>query len=81
MYIGKYYMSDGLFKLNEMTVIPKINNINESISSTYLFESSYLWHGRLRHINYDTLCRLINLDQLPKFKIKSKNVKFVLKQN
>ena len=54
-----------------MTVIPKINKINPSISSTYLLESSYLWHGRLRQINYDTLRRLINLDQIPKFKIES----------
>ena len=34
MYVGKGYMSDGLFKLNVMTVIPKINKM--STSSAYL---------------------------------------------
>ena len=47
MYVGKGYMSDGLFKLNVMTIIPKINRM--STYSAYLLESSNLWHGRLWH--------------------------------
>lgn len=42
MYIGKGYKSDGLFKLNIMIVIPKINKINTSNSIACLLESSYL---------------------------------------
>ena len=73
MYVGNGYVSDGLFKLNVMTIINKNNQ-----SSVYLLESSNLCHGRLGHVNYDTLYRLINLDHIPSFQIDSKhNVKFV----
>ena len=69
MYVGKGYMSNGLFKLNVMTVVPPIKNINnKNTSSTYMLESSNVWHGRLGH-NYDTLRRLINMECLPKFQI------------
>ena len=43
MFVGKGYATDGLFKLNVMTII----NNNESTSSAYLLESSNLGHGRL----------------------------------
>ena len=33
MYVGKGYMSDGLFKMNVMTVVPSV--INKKISSSY----------------------------------------------
>ena len=72
MYVGKGYMSNGLFKMNVMTVVPPINNINKnSTSSAYMLESSNVWHGRLGHVNYDTLRRLINMECLPNFKIDS----------
>ena len=70
MYVGKGYMSNGLFKINVMTVVPPTKNINnKNTSSTYMLESSNVWHGRLEHVNYDTLRRLINMECLPKFKI------------
>ena len=62
MYVGNGYVSNGLFKLNVMTIINKNNQ-----SSVYLLESFNLWHGRLGHVNYDTLRRLINLDHIPFF--------------
>ena len=40
MYVGKCYMSDGLFKYNVMTVVPSV--INNNTSSSYLLESSNL---------------------------------------
>ena len=49
MYVGKGYMSDGLFKMNVMTVV--LSGINKHASSSYLLESSNLWHGRLGHFN------------------------------
>ena len=67
MYVGKGYMSDVLFKLNVMTVVPSV--INNTTSSSYLLESSNLWHGRLGHMNFDALRRLIGLDYIPKFEI------------
>ncbi|KZV26179.1 hypothetical protein F511_06346 [Dorcoceras hygrometricum] len=66
MYVGRGYVSDGLFKLNVMAIKPKMNKINPSI---YLLESPYLWHGRLGHVNYDTIRRLINLQNIPTFQI------------
>ena len=39
------------------------------VSSVYTLELSNVWQGRLGHVNYFTLDRLINLNLLPKFKI------------
>ena len=70
MYVGKGYMSNGLFKMNVMTIVPPIKNINKkSTSFAYMLESSNVWHGRIGHVNYDTLRRLINMECLPNFKI------------
>ena len=52
-----------------MTVVPSV--FYNIISSSYLFESSILWHGRLGHVNYGSLRRLINMECLPKFNIDS----------
>nr|GEW44216.1 retrotransposon protein, putative, Ty1-copia subclass [Tanacetum cinerariifolium] len=41
------YAMNGMFKLNVMVVKNEINKIN---SSTYLIESSNMWHGRLGHV-------------------------------
>ncbi|WJZ94150.1 hypothetical protein VitviT2T_013032 [Vitis vinifera] len=43
MYVGKCYMSDGMWKLNVMTIIK--SNMNKASTSTYMLESSNLWHG------------------------------------
>ncbi|RVW73229.1 Retrovirus-related Pol polyprotein from transposon TNT 1-94 [Vitis vinifera] len=40
MFVGKGYLSDGLFKMNVMTVVPKSINNNKIDSSAYLLESS-----------------------------------------
>ena len=45
MYVWKGYVSDGMWKLNVMTIIK--SNINKASTSTYMIESSNLWHGRL----------------------------------
>ena len=70
MYVGKGYMSNGLFKVNVMIIVPPIKNINNmNTSSAYMLESPNVWHGRLEHVNYDTLCRLINMECLLNFKL------------
>ena len=68
MYVGKGYLSNDLFKINVMTVFPTIDNYKNT-SFIYMLELSNVWHGRLGHVNYYTLDRLINLNLLPKFKI------------
>ena len=67
MYVGKGYVNEGLFKRNVMTLKPKINN--ETSSSAYLLESSNLWHGRLGHVNFNSLRKLINMKHIPNFQI------------
>ena len=70
MFVGKGYASDGLFKLNVMSV--KENNEMKN-SSAYLLESPNLWHARLGHVNYDTLRRLSAKEYIPKLTIDSKH--------
>ena len=50
MYVGKGYLSDGLFKLNVMTVVTK-DDLNK-VASYYVLESSNIWHARLGQVNY-----------------------------
>ncbi|RVW42300.1 Retrovirus-related Pol polyprotein from transposon TNT 1-94 [Vitis vinifera] len=44
MFVGKGYLSDGLFKMNVMTVVPKSINNNKIDSSAYLLETSNICH-------------------------------------
>ena len=71
MYVGKEYMSGGMWKLNVTMTIIKLE-MNKASSSAYILESSNLWHDRLRHVNYDTLHKLINLNHIPTFQIDAK---------
>ena len=47
--------------------------MNKTSFSAYILESSNLWHGRLGHVNYDTLRKLINLNHIPTFQIDAKH--------
>ncbi|GJU47575.1 retrovirus-related pol polyprotein from transposon TNT 1-94 [Tanacetum coccineum] len=64
------YVVNGMFKLNVMVVKNDINKVN---SSAYLIESSNVWHGRLRHVNFNSMRRLIKFNSIPNFHIDSKN--------
>ena len=70
MFVGKGYITDGLFKLNVMSVKDD-NEIKNS--SAYLLESPNLWHGRLGHMNFDTLRRLSAKEYIPKLNIDLKH--------
>ncbi|GJX20384.1 retrovirus-related pol polyprotein from transposon TNT 1-94 [Tanacetum coccineum] len=69
MYVGRGYVMNGMFKLNVMVVKNEINKIN---SSAYLIESSNVWHGRLGHVNFNSMRRLIKFNSIPNFHIDSK---------
>ena len=69
MFVGKGYVTDGLFKLNVMSVK---DNDEIKNSSAYLLESPNLWHARLGHMNFDTLRRLSAKEYIPKLNIDSK---------
>ncbi|KAA0042223.1 ty1-copia retrotransposon protein [Cucumis melo var. makuwa] len=51
-FVGKGYLSNGLFVLNTISM-----NANAS-SSAYLIESANLWHGRLGHVNFASIRKL-----------------------
>ena len=72
VFMGKGYVSNGLFKLNVMTVKLKIMN-KTNASFVYVLKSSNLWYGRLGHVNYSSLKRLIYLNHNPTFQIDIKH--------
>ncbi|XP_076914548.1 uncharacterized protein LOC143573594 [Bidens hawaiensis] len=76
MYVGKGYADNAMFKLN-VTVAK--NSMNKTTTSIYMleFSNSCVWHGRLGHVNFNSVPRLINLNSIPKFKINSKSKKVV----
>ncbi|CAM8944214.1 unnamed protein product [Rhodiola kirilowii] len=69
MYVGRGYVKDGMWKL----IVIAIKSINKESSSTYLLESSNLWHGRLGHVNYDSIRNLMKLDCILKLQIDSEH--------
>ena len=69
-FVGKGYMSEGLFKLNVFNDNVIASTINKSfMSSTYIVESCELWHSRLGHVNYRSMYKMTNLVLLPKIDI------------
>ncbi|KZV25402.1 hypothetical protein F511_07286 [Dorcoceras hygrometricum] len=68
VFIGKGYLEDNLFKMNVMPVLREFDG-NKIKASTYIVECSNLWHGRLGHVNYNTLKRLVKLNLLPTIEI------------
>ena len=69
MYVGRGYVVNGMWKLNAISIKSKAMNEMNASSSVYMLESFNLWHGRLGHVNYDALRKLINLNHILEFKI------------
>ena len=65
MYVRKGYMSDGMWKVNVISIIK--SDMNKASTFASILESSNIWHGRLGHVNDDTLQRLINLKSYANF--------------
>ncbi|GJW51720.1 retrovirus-related pol polyprotein from transposon TNT 1-94 [Tanacetum coccineum] len=63
------YAMNGIFKLNVMVVKNEINKMN---SFSYLIESSNVWHGRLGHVNFNLMRRLIKSNSIRNCHIDSK---------
>ena len=57
-FVGKGYMTQGMFMLN----------VNKDISA-YIVESSTLWHDRLGHLSFQRMKLMSNLDLIPKSNI------------
>ncbi|KAL4568811.1 hypothetical protein LXL04_024427 [Taraxacum kok-saghyz] len=61
------YLND-MFKMN--AIISKDMN-KSNTSSTYMLECSNVWHDRLGHVSYNSICRFVKLDYIPNFDIDS----------
>lgn len=55
VFIGKYYLDEGKFKLNI------INNMNNVIYA-YIIDSFSLWHNHLGHVSYQWMDEMAKLD-------------------
>ena len=60
VFIGKWYVSDGLFKLN---VVFEVNKVSPLVLNV---ESCDTWHGRLGHISMKKMKRMMDLELIPK---------------
>ncbi|RVX16188.1 hypothetical protein CK203_014489 [Vitis vinifera] len=61
-FMGKEYMSEGLFKLNVFNGNVIASTINKRfMSSAYIVESCELWNSRLGHVNYRSMYKMENL--------------------
>ena len=61
VYVDKKYLANGLFKMNVMTILRDFNN-NKASSFAYLLESFNLWRDKLGHMDFNSLCKLRNLN-------------------
>ena len=73
LFVGKGFVSDGLFRLNicEPSDLSLYKNFNYSSFSYVVLnvESCEIRHRRLSYINFGIIIRLMNLDSIPKSKI------------
>lgn len=68
VFIGRGYVSDGLFKLS------LLNKTNFSASPIVLnVESGSIWHKRFGHVNLAAIKRMMNLNLIPKTDLDVKN--------
>ncbi|CAN1221651.1 Retrovirus-related Pol polyprotein from transposon TNT 1-94 [Linum grandiflorum] len=62
IFVGKGYLSGGLF------VVDSTAMINDNAGLSYLVESLNIWHGRLGHLNQNSLKLMRKKDLLPSLK-------------
>lgn len=54
IFVAKEYLSNGLFKISVLNVMSRATS--KSMNFVYLLEPSNIWHARLEHDNFDSLC-------------------------
>ena len=60
-FLGKGYSNQGLFMLNVYDII----NNNASSFSAYIVDSCDIWHGRLGHVNFSYMKKMVELCLIP----------------
>ena len=66
-FVGKDYYNQGLFMLN----VSEILNNKASSSSTYIVVSCNIWHGRLGHVNFSYIKKMVELSLIPKLSLEN----------
>ena len=66
-FVGKGYCSKSLFMLNVYDII----NNNASFSSAYIADSCDIWHGRLGHVNFSYMKKIVELSLIPKLSLEN----------
>jgi len=69
-FVCKGYLIDRLFKLN--VVNHEVNNMSSTLLSVLNVESTNPWHGRLGHVNSQSIKRMMNLNLIPRSSINVK---------
>ena len=54
-----------------MLNVLELINKNTSSSSSYIVDSCDIWHGRLRHVNFSYINKMVDLSLIPKFFIEN----------
>ena len=66
-FMGKGYCNQGLFMLNIYDII----NNNASSSSAYIVDSCDIWHGRLGHVDFSYMKKMVELSLIPKLSLEN----------
>ena len=66
-FVGKAYYNQGLFMLNVFYII----NNNASSSSACIVDSCDIWHGRLGHVNFSYMKKMVELNLIPKLSLEN----------
>ena len=73
LFVGKGFVSGGLFRLNVCESpdlsLNRSSDCSSSSSIVLNIVSGEVWHAGFDYVNYGTLRRLMNLDLIPKSKI------------
>ena len=66
-FVGKDYYNQGLFMLN----VSKILNNKASSSSAYIVVSCNIWNGKLGHVNFSYIKKMVELSLIPKLSLEN----------
>ena len=66
-FVGNDYCNQGLFMLNVYDII----NNNTSSSCAYIVDSCDIWHGRLGHVNFSYMKKMVELSLTPKLSLEN----------
>ena len=66
-FLRKGYCNQGLIMLNAFNII----NNNVFYYSSYIVDSCDIWHGRLGHVNFSYMKKIVELSLIPKLSLEN----------